>query len=203
MNKLSKEKRNQLIMIGLGTIGIIAALWFLVIGAQRDKIREIDGKIAGTTAQIDKMQQTRKAAGKIEAELKEDPAAALQLALPPAQAAEVESTMPSGDWYLWVNTTLRKFNTPGYHVEMPVIGAPVSGSVTLLPAFPYNQLSVSVNGTAYYDDLGKFLADFENRFPCMRIQNLNLEPGYGPNADDREKLTFHMDIISLTRANPQ
>ena len=84
-----------------------------------------------------------------------------------------------------------------------VIGAPVAGAVTLLPAFPYNQLSVSVNGTAYYEDLGKFLADFENRFPCMRIQNLNLEPGYGPNADDREKLTFHMDIISLTRANPQ
>jgi Type II secretion system (T2SS), protein M subtype b len=193
MNKLSKEKRNQLIMIGLGTVGVIAALWFLVIAAQRDKIHEIDGKIASTTAQIDKMQQTRKAAGKIEAELKEDQ----------GRLAEVESTMPSGDWYLWVNTTLRKFNSPSYHVEMPVIGAPVAGAVTLLPAFPYNQLSVSVNGTAYYEDLGKFLADFENRFPCMRIQNLNLEPGYGPNADDREKLTFHMEIISLTRANPQ
>jgi hypothetical protein len=193
MNKLSKEKRNQLIMIGLGTVGVIAALWFLVIGAQREKIHEINGKIAATTAQIEKMQQVKKAAGRIASELTEDQ----------ARLAEVESTMPSGDWYLWVNTTLRKFNTPGYHVEMPVIGAPVSGAVTLLPAFPYNQLSVSVIGTAYYEDLGKFLADFENHFPCMRIQNLNLEPGYGPNADDREKLTFHMDIISLTKANPQ
>ncbi len=193
MNKLSKEKRNQLIMIGLGTVGIIAALWFLVIGAQREKIHEIDGKIASTSAQIEKMQQVRKAAGKIETELKANQ----------ARLADVESTMPSGDWYLWVNTTLRKFNVPSYHVDIPVIGAPVAGSVTLLPAFPYNQLSVAVNGTAYYDDLGKFLAEFENHFPCMRIQNVNLEPGYGPNADDREKLTFHMEIISLTRANPQ
>jgi hypothetical protein len=193
MNKLSKEKRNQLIMIGLGTVGVVAALWFLVIGAQRDKIHEINGKIAATTEQIEKMQQTKKAAGKIASELAEDQ----------VRLSQVENTMPSGDWYLWANTTLRKFNAPSYHVEIPVIGAPVAGPVVILPSFPYNQLSVQVNGTAYYDDLGKFLADFENHFPCMRIQNLNLEPGYGPNAEDREKLTFHMEIISLTRINSQ
>jgi hypothetical protein len=193
MNKISKEKRNQLIMIGLGTVGVIAALWFLVIGAQRDKIHEINDKITATAAQIEKMQQVKKAAGKIAAELAEDQ----------SRLALVENTMPSGDWYLWVNTTLRKFNTPNYRVEIPVIGAPVASTVSLIPSFPYNQLSVQVNGSAYYDDLGKFLADFENHFPCMRIQNLNLEPGYGPNADDREKLTFHMEIISLTRINSQ
>jgi hypothetical protein len=193
MNKLSKEKRNQLIMILLGTVGVIAALWFLVIGAQRDKIHDINRRITDTAAQIDKMQQVKKAAGKIAEELTENQ----------ARLAQVESTMPSGDWYLWVNTTLRKFNVPTYHVDIPVIGAPVGGAMNLLPAFPYNQLSVSVNGTAYYDDLGKFLADFENQFPCMMIQNLNLEPGYGPNADDREKLTFHMEIVSLTKVNSQ
>jgi hypothetical protein len=193
MNKLSKEKRNQLIMIALGTVGVIAALWFLVIGAQRDKIHEINGKITGTTAQIEKMQQVSKAAAKI----------ADQLVKSQSRLAEIESTMPSGDWYLWVNTTLRKFNVSTYAVDIPVIGAPVASTVTLLPDFPYNQLNVAVNGTAYYDDLGRFLADFENRYPCMAIQNLSLEPGYGPNADDREKLTFHMEIISLTKVNSQ
>jgi hypothetical protein len=193
MNKLSKEKRNQLIMIALGTAGVIAALWFLVIGAQRDKISDINGKIAGTTAQIEKMQQVRKAADKIASQLTECQ----------ARLVQAEAAMPSGDWYLWINNTLRKFNVPSYRVDIPVIGAPVASTMNLLPNFPYNQLSVLVNGTAYYDDLGKFLADFENRFPCMRIQNLNLEPGYGPNADDREKLTFHMEIISLTRVNSQ
>lgn len=193
MNKLSKEKRNQLIMIGAGLVGVIAALWFLVIGAQRAKIHEIDGKISGTTAQIAKMEQVKKAASTIEAQLKD-----CQVRL-----AQVESTMPSGDWYLWVNTTLRKFNVPTYHVDIPGIGAPVAGAMTLLPAFPYNQLTVAVNGTAYYDDLGKFLADFENQFPCMRIENLDLAPGYGPNSEDREKLTFHMEIISLTKVNSQ
>ena len=116
MNKLSKEKKNQLVMIVLGTAGVIAALWFLVIGAQRDKIHQIDGKIAGAKAQIEKMQQIKKAAGKIEEEKTECE----------ARLAQIESTLPSGDWYLWVNTTLRQFNNPGYHVDIPVIGAPVA-----------------------------------------------------------------------------
>ena len=193
MNKLSKDKRNQLVMIVLGSVGVIAALWFLVISAQRDKIHEISGKIAGTKAQIEKMQQVKKAAGKIEEEKTECQ----------ARLAQIESTMPSGDWYLWVNTTLRQFNNPGYHVDIPVIGAPVASTMNLLPGFPYNQLDIAVNGTAYYDDLGKFLADFENHFPCMRIENLSLEPGNGANPEDREKLSFHMEIISLTKVNPQ
>ena len=193
MNKLSKEKRNQLIMILLGTVGVVVALWFLVIGAQREKIRQIEGQISDTAAQIEKMEQVKKAAGKIASELTEYQ----------SRLAKVESTMPTGDWYLWVNATLRKFNVPGYHVDIPVIGAPVAGTMTLLPAFPYNQLSVSLTGTAYYDDLGKFLAQFKNQFPCMRIENLDLAPGYGPNVDDREKLSFHMNVISLTKVNSQ
>lgn len=193
MNKLSKDKRNQLIMIVLGTAGVIAALWFVIISAQRQKIHDINAKIASTTAQIDKMQQVKKAASKIEEQKK----------VCEARLGDIEGTMPSGDWYLWVNTTLRKFNVPSYHVDIPVIGAPVASTVSLLPGFPYNQLSVAVNGTAYYDDFGRFVADFENQFPCMMIENLSLEPGYGPNPDDREKLTFHMDIVSLTKINSQ
>jgi Tfp pilus assembly protein PilO len=193
MNKLSKEKRNQLIMIVLGTAGVIAGLWFVVISAQLDKIHQINGKIAGTVAQIEKMQQVKKTASKIEEEKTEYE----------SRLSQIESTMPSGDWYLWVNNTLRQFNNPGYHVDIPVIGAPVASTMTLFAGFPYNQLDVAVNGSAYYDDLGRFLADFENHFPCMRIENLSLEPGNGPNPEDREKLTFHMDIISLTKVNPQ
>ena len=73
------------------------------------------------------------------------------------------------------------------------------GEVDLLPHFPYKQLKVTVGGTAYYHDLGKFIADFENAFPHMRFANLTLEP-VGGTGDNSEKLTFRMDIIAL--ANP-
>jgi len=52
--------------------------------------------------------------------------------------------------------------------------------VTLLPGFPYNQATVSMAGSAYFWDLGKFLAEFENRFPYARIQNLSWNPPTAP-----------------------
>jgi Tfp pilus assembly protein PilO len=193
MNKLTKEKRNQLILIVLATVGVIAALWFLAIAAQQAKISEINRKIEDTTKDIDKMQQVKKASGKI----------AAQLAECQSRLARIEGTMPSGDWYQWVNSTIRQFNVPKYGVDVPVIGPPVGSTMNMIPNFPYNQLSVTLSGTAYYDDLGLFLADFENRFPCMRIENLNLEPGGGSTAEDREKLNFRMEVVSLTRTDSQ
>jgi hypothetical protein len=193
MNKLSKDKRNQLILIALGTVGVIAALYFLVISGQQAEIKRIDGSIDSTAKDIEKMQQVKKSADKIEAQLAESQ----------SRLAGTENTMPSGDWYLWVNSTLRKFNDTHYHVDIPVVGAPMASGVNLIPNFPYNQLSVKLNGSAYYDDLGKFAADFENRFPCMRIENLTLDPGNGVTPEEREKLNFHMEISSLTKPNAQ
>ncbi len=71
------------------------------------------------------------------------------------------------------------------------------GEVDLLSKFPYKQLKVTVNGTAYYHDLGKFIADFENTYPHARITNLTLEPA-GNTGDNSEKLAFRMDIVALT-----
>ena len=34
MNKLSKEKKQQLIMVAVGTLGAMAAIYFLLISAQ-------------------------------------------------------------------------------------------------------------------------------------------------------------------------
>ena len=73
------------------------------------------------------------------------------------------------------------------------------GAVELLPPFTYKQLKLSVGGTAYYHDLGKFIADFENAYPHAQIINLILEPAGSAN-DSSEKLSFRMDIIVL--ANP-
>ena len=112
--------------------------------------------------------------------------------------------MPSGDLFSWTVSSLKQFNTPSYKVDMPQIGSPDVGSVHAFPDFPYNQAIVAVSGSAYYYEFGKFLADLENHFPYLRVQNLILEPGYGTTAEEREKLNFHMDIVTLVKsANPQ
>ena len=71
----------------------------------------------------------------------------------------------------------------------------------LLPSFPYKQIQFTINGTAYYHDLGKFIADFENNFPHARMVNLVIEPASGADSSN-EKLSFRMDIIALVKPNP-
>jgi hypothetical protein len=66
--------------------------------------------------------------------------------------------------------------------------------------FPYRAAVFNVRGTAHYHDFGKFVADFENAYPYMRIQNFELEPSAASNStaqNDQEKLTFKMEIVAL------
>ena len=105
--------------------------------------------------------------------------------------------MAVGDIYAWTLDTIRHFKA-GYKVELPVIGQPTVGAMDLLPSFPYQQLRFSISGTGYYHDIGKFIADFENRYPHMRVVNLDMAPVGG----DGEKLSFRADVVALVKSSP-
>jgi hypothetical protein len=111
--------------------------------------------------------------------------------------AHAEADLASGDLFSWTYDTMRHFKQP-YKVEIPEIGHPTAGNVDLLPSFPYRQIQFTVNGTAYYHDLGKFITDFENIFPHARMVRLVVESG----GDNTEKLSFRMEIIALMKPNP-
>src|SRR5205807_7016241 len=87
----------------------------------------------------------------------------------------IEDTMASGDMYSWIILTINKFRADR-KVEIPQFSREVPTEVGVLPKFPYHAALFNVRGTAYYHDLGKFLADFENSFPYIRVQNLEIEP---------------------------
>jgi hypothetical protein len=57
-----------------------------------------------------------------------------------------------------------------------------------------------------YLDFGKFLADFENNYPYMRVQIVNITPDAQPGApgtaaggEDTGKLRFNFHVISLIK----
>jgi hypothetical protein len=110
--------------------------------------------------------------------------------------SRAESDMASGDLYSWTYNTIRLFKTP-YQVDIPDIGHPDVEVTDLLPAFPFKQVKFTITGTAYYHDLGKFIADFENTFPHIRVVNLQMQPD--PTAND-EKLSFKMEVIALVKS---
>lgn len=189
MNKLSKAKRDQLILVGLGTGFMLILIGFGLIRSQYATLSGINSRIAAARSQLDSMQGDVKKAGNFSRQVTE-----LTTAL-----AQAESDLASGDPAQWIYNSIRNFKEH-YQVDIAVTSQLSVGEVNLLPHFPYKQIQVTVGGKAYYHDLGKFLADFENSFPHARITNLNLEPDDGTGKDG-EKLAFRMELIVLTNPN--
>ena len=111
--------------------------------------------------------------------------------------------MPSGDLYASMVNTLRKFKL-GRRVDIPQFNsAGTALDVNLLPKFPYKQVVMTIVGTAYYHDLGQFIADYENEFPTSRVLNLDLSPASVQSPDDKEKLAFKLELVSLVKDGPR
>ena len=199
--KLPREKRNQLIGVALVTLLLLIALGpfrleMLGVGGlisyQRRSLERLQTRTEDAKRELKRIQDAVKRADQTEAEL-----AASRQAL-----GDAEADVASGDLYSWVINTLRQFKA-GYKVEIPAF-QPIgpTSDVTMLPNFPYKQAVLSVSGTAHFHDFGRFLADLENKFPHIRVANLGVELNLSPTTEEKETVTFHMDVVTLVKANP-
>ncbi len=188
MNSMPTGRRRQAILVLIGTAAVLAGLWYTLVNAQNRRLADVAEKIGKAESDIEKVRKARSVAKEIEA----------SLAAASGRLDVIEADMASGDLYSCVVNAIRQFKTP-YKVEIPQFGQPVEKETTLLPKFPYRQVSMNITGTAFYHDLGKFIAEFENRYPYSRIQNLELEPALAASGAEREKLTFRMDIVTLVK----
>jgi Tfp pilus assembly protein PilO len=186
--KISKEKRIHLVIVSVVTLVIVGALWNFLIGAQYAKLKEISEKIEQARGKQRGMEKAVKTAGQIE----EDFDVASE------KMKEIEKEMASGDSYAWMYNTIKDFKS-GYRVEIPQFSSVEVSDCSLIYKFPYKQVRMTISGGGFFHDFGKFVADFENHFPHMRLQNLEVSPAGGTGERDREKLTFRMDIIALVK----
>ena len=188
MKRLPPAKRQQLIGVLVATLGLICIVYFVLIHPQNDKNDKLAVTIKNESARLQLFQKTIL---QMEASSNALVGASLQL-------DHAEADVASGDLYAWAIDVIRRFKTP-YHVDIPNVGQPSAGDCELLGGFPYKQIRFSLSGSAYYHDLGKFVADFENKFVHCRVVNLSLEPSGEPAAG--EKLNFKMDVIALVKPN--
>lgn len=188
MNKLSKEKRNQLIMVIAGILVVLVGLYWGLIRNQYASLAQIS---RGRADKVAELQRRGNAIKMSMSTVNEDKAAAQQL-------AQNETDIATGDYYAWCYDLIRRFKA-NYKVEIPSISEPVVSDVDIIPDYPYRQISLTLTGKAYYQDLGKFLADFENTYPHIRVTNLYLEPASA--AGGGEKLSFHFQIAVLVKPN--
>lgn len=192
MKKLPKEKRDKIILVGIGTAVVVAGLWYAVITTQQNTLKTIADLRESQQTKVQNAERLVATVAEVERRLE---AASLRL-------RAVEKEMAAGDMYSWVITTMNRFKD-GYNIDIPQYSREVIGEVGVLPRFPYRAAVFQLRGTGYYHDFGRFIADFENRFPYMRVQNLELEPAgvvAGSN-DDPERLAFRMEVVALVNPN--
>lgn len=189
MKKLPTAKRNQLFIVMGSTVVALGLVFFLLIQPQKEQNAKLGVKIATEQEKL----QTIKTAN-LDRQLIQS-----RLEAVTEQLNNTETDVASGDIYAWTYDMIRRFKAT-YHVDIPNIGQPAISDMDMLPNFPYRQVKVTISGTAFYHDLGKFVSDFENNFPHMRMANISIEPASmtGASAD---RLSFRLDIVALVKPN--
>ena len=188
--KLSKEKKKHLILVIVLAVGVLNVLGFGLIQFQYGRLKSLANQQVVAGKKLAQMREAVKEAEKLEAELSDSK----------KTLAALEEDMASGDLYAWMINTIRAFKL-GYKVEIPQF-SPISSQsdMSLLPNFPYKQASITVAGTSHFHDFGKFLSDFENQFPHVRVLNLRVEANPSASAgENQEMVSFTMEIVALVK----
>ena len=191
MNRLPKDKRDKIIIVGGATIIAVAVLWFVLIQPLRANSAQIARQAEESRSQVASGRRILSESNKV----------TTALAGTTTRLNAAEGAMAAGDLYSWMIQTMNQFKLV-HNVDIPQISREIPCEVGMFPQFPYKAATFVVNGTAYYHDFGKFLAAFENNFPYMRVQNLELEPGgslKAEKAEENERLRFRMELVTLIK----
>lgn len=193
MNKLPKEKRDKLLLVTVISLVILAGIYFGLIEYQKKLLGTLNSRVEKKRSEVEKGKKFLNTAETVEADL-------LTYS---NKLRDLEETMaPSENLYAWVLNNMQRFTLSlPYPIEIPLYTQPAVGEVNILPQFPYRSATYTVRGNAFYHNFGKFLAAFENKYPHIRIQNLELDQATSSATEekDREKLNFKMELVTLIK----
>jgi hypothetical protein len=190
MNNLPKIKRQQLILVGIFTVGMIAALLLFVGDAQRAELKKTRGKTESIRTRL----TTADAMVRSESKVSQD----LTNAVKELSAREA-LLAPERDTYAWMLQSLGEFMAAhkGAGVTAAGISQPEVNDATLIPKFPYKAATFHVKSSGYFHDFGKFIADLETQFPYVRVQNIDIARAGNGTGADAEKLNLAFDVVML------
>jgi hypothetical protein len=196
-SRIPKDKRDKVILVGLGTVAACAAVYFALINIQLETLKGEQKRRVEAEQKVAQGKTTLKLEATVEESYK--------LAAGKLKAEEAHLASPN-DMYSWLIQTMNDFRL-GQNVDIPQYSRETPTEVGVFSKFPYHAAMFTISGTAHYHDFGKFLAGFENKHPYIRVQNLELEPaaesGGSSSASTREKLTFRMNLLTLVRPTAQ
>jgi Tfp pilus assembly protein PilO len=198
--KLSKARRDRLILVVLVTLAVSWGLWQFVITTRSGRLSAQRVELDKQRSQLSEAVDWIERAQSVERELTE--------AL--AGLAKVEEGLAGrADPYAWSYLLLDRIrrNNPALR-RLDVAGKPAVGPVRLLAGFPYEATTFTVVGLGHYHDFGRFVADFENEHPYFRVENIELTPqssiaDAAATLDEREMLNLKFDVVALLKPPSQ
>jgi Tfp pilus assembly protein PilO len=190
MMKFSKTQRDQMIGIAVGTVVLLALLWFFGVMAKQDELSRTENNAAH-------MRDTLKAA---ESKIRQGEDIAGQLQARTQLLEKREGMLASNiDPYSWIISTINPFIQSRKGVNFYQYSQPVISDTGIVSDFPYKWATFNLAGSGYYHDFGKFFADLENDFPYFRVQNLNMSAN-ASSAGDAEKLNVSFELVVPIKA---
>ena len=200
MNKLSKEKKDKLLLTCIGCVGIIAVLYFLVITDQKRDIDQLNSRIAQMKSKRDLSDKQVKRLPNVQTDLEDQKKLLIQ--------KQAQMPKPDED-HVWFLRIMEEMRTK-YSLEVDDIKTPAPIDPGVLPKFPFRAVELRVSMLGNYTDFGRFLADFENRFPYMRVELMSIgaERSLAPRAGevpsvsskDTGTLRFNYRVIALIKS---
>ena len=204
MNKLSKDKRDKLILICIGIVAVLGVLYTFVFGAQQNEIATLQNKIRGVKSKVHKAETLAKSSHVISTNLAEG-----QVAI----SAREESMAPQGQYYYWFLKLIDQFRKDekldtGFITD---ITQPEFVDAGLQPKFPYKAASFGLRINGRFHDIGRFIAAVENSFPYFRVEDVRIAPAGSvlsamarqqplvPTESSEDKLTVELRIVTLIR----
>jgi hypothetical protein len=191
---LSPEKKQHLVAVGMGTLLCLAAVYFLLITSAKENLVKLKAQAAEAEKKFTDADRLQKRAQLVQEELDK-----LEERL-----GKIEAGMVDSDPVQWIRSTEIKFRAQApYKVEIPNFPFRGHADMGMIPDFPYKSAVYLFSGTAYYHDLGRYLADWENQFPYVRVMNLEITPeessNFNSSAEDRERLSFTFEVAVLVK----
>jgi hypothetical protein len=192
--KLSKDKRDRIILVVMLTLAVSWGLWQFVINTRSARLKTQQVELVEQEGQLLQARDWIERAQTVEQEMTE--------ALSALSRAE-DGLAGRTDPYAWSYLLLDQIRQMGPDLRnLDVAGKPDIGPVRLLPGFPYQATTFTVVGLGHYHDFGRFVADFENEFPYFRVENIELTARSSMSdseetLDQREMLNLKFDIVAL------
>jgi hypothetical protein len=186
VNKLTKVQKERLILVGVGAVALMGALWWFVVKPEQLQLVKTERDNTQKQDKLARAEMVLKSAGEVGTTYTNQ-----------LQALQQRETglAPERGAYEWIINTINPFIQARKGVNITTFSEPTVSDQGLLPRFPYRWATFHIHGIGYYQDYGKFFADFENSFPYFRVQNLEISGNTGAAAE-AEKLGFTFDIVT-------